>query len=187
MNEAKQKQKFINYERCGNDGAAMIVVVCIMAVVMILSVTILMTTYQMMATVADEGRDEMYDLQASSFCAVLQKELESFSLSGTTTNELVQYIDAFMANENEGAPLKETLTAAAPVTGGVYGGITLVLDKQVSRGNLVIVVSVDDGHRTMASTTCKYEVTNTPIGRNYEFRGFYRYPSQARGEAAPTP
>lgn len=164
----------LNIKRKNNNrGAAMIVVVCVMAVVMILSLTLLMAAYQMLATVNDEGRDELYYQQAMSFSEVLRKRMESFSSTGTSSDELVNHIDSFMTNDAVGAPDTETLTAAAPEEGGVYGAITLVLNKKISHGNLVINISVSDGDNTMASCICKYHYDNAGGKSDYTFMGYY--------------
>lgn len=159
-----------------NRGAAMIVVVCVMAVVMILSLTLLMAAYQMLATVADEGRDELYYQQAMSFSEVLRTRMDEYSSTGITTDDLVTHINSFVNNNNEDAPTKEILDAPAPVEGGVYGSITVVLDKKISRNNLVITITVSDEGKAMSSCTCKYEIDddNTPV--IYIFKGYYKYP-----------
>ena len=156
-----------------NRGAAMIVVVCVMAVVMILSLTLLMAAYQMLATVNDEGRDEIYYQQAMSFSEVLRKRIEGYSSSGATSDALVNHINDFMSNKAVGAPDTETLSAAAPTAGGVYGAITLSLDRKISRGYLVITISVADGDKTMASCVCKYKYEDNGGTPKYTFMGYY--------------
>ena len=155
-----------------NCGAAMIVVVCVMAVVMILSLTLLMAVYQMLATVSDEGRDELYYQQAMSFSKVLTQRLEN-KTNGDSSDELVNHIDEFMSGADYKDVDKETLKADAPTDGGVYGGITLVLDKKSSRGNLVVTISIDDGEKTMASCTCKFETHDDEGAMKYTFQGYY--------------
>ena len=157
-----------------NRGAAMIVVVCVMAVVMILSLTLLMAAYQMLATVADEGRDELYYQQVMSFSQVLKDRLLEKSATGSTTDELVKHIDEFVTNEDEDAPTKETLTGSTSVTDGIYGEITLVLDKAISRNSIVITISVsDDSKRVMSSCICKYELEDDEGNIKYKFMGYY--------------
>ena len=169
----KANNQINNTRKYHNRGAAMIVVVCVMAVVMILSLTLLMVAYQMLATVNDEGRDELYYQQAMSFSEVLRKRLESFSSTGTSSDELVNHIDSFMSNDAVGAPDTETLTADAPVEDGVYGAITLNLNKKISYGNLVITISVSDGDKMMSSCICKYKYDNNGGNSQYTFMGYY--------------
>ena len=169
----KNKQRQLNKRNSRNRGAAMIVVVCVMAVIMILSLTLLMAAYQMLATVNDEGRDELYYQQAMSFSEVLKDRLEEKSVSGSSTDSLVNHIDAFMENDNEDAPKKETLVADAK---GVYGGITLKLDKSAMfQGNLVITISVSDDDKVMSSCICKYEVDDEAGYTTYKFLGYYNH------------
>ena len=156
-----------------NRGAAMIVVVCVMAVTMILSLTLLMAAYQMLATVNDEGRDELYYQQSMSFSEVLRKRIEAFSTTGSSTDELVNHINSFMSNKALSAPDTEVLTAPAPASGGAYGGITLSLDRKISRGYLVITISVADEDKTMASCVCKYRYEETGGTSKYTFMGYY--------------
>ncbi|MCR5282986.1 MAG: hypothetical protein K6E18_06405 [Lachnospiraceae bacterium] len=160
-------------------GAAMIVVVCVMAVVMILSLTILVSTYQMLATVADEGRDEMYYRQVLSFSAILQKEIEEYSNTGVTS-PLVTYINSFIADESEGAPQKIELVAPPPASGGAYAGLDIVLDKGASAGSLVVTISADDESTPVASCSCKYEISGSPSALKYKFRGYYQPPTAAQ-------
>lgn len=152
-----------------NRGAAMIVVVCVMAVVMILSLTLLLAAYQMFATVNDEGRDELYYRQAISFSEVVRKRLESNG-STSLTDELIGHIDDFMKDTDKDT---ETLKADAPATVGVYGGITVTLDKATSKGYLIVTVSVDDGKNIMASCTAKYSVKGSPGAYQYTFKEYY--------------
>ncbi len=156
-----------------NRGAAMIVVVCVMAVVMILSLTLLMAAYQMLATVNDEGRDELYYQQTMSFSEVLKDRLEQKSIAGITNDDLVKHIDTFIENTADDAPKKETLTAEGQ---GMYGDITLVLDKSdLFQGNLVITISVSDGDKVMSSCICKYEIGNENTYTTYKFMGYYNH------------
>ena len=140
---------------------------------MILSLTLLMAAYQMLATVNDEGRDELYYQQAMSFSEVLRDRLEAKSVSGTSTDALVNHIDAFMENDAEDAPKKETLVADAQ---GVYGGITLNLDRSdMFQGNLVITISVSDDDKVMSSCICKYEIGDENGYTTYKFLGYYNH------------
>lgn len=171
FNRHLQKQN--NMQNSHNRGAAMIIVVCVMAVVMILSLTLLMAAYQMLATVNDEGRDELYYQQAMSFSEVLKNRLEQKSLSGSSEDALVQHIDTFMENTAVDAPKKETLTADGS---GMYGDITLVLDKSdLFQGDLVITISVSDGEKVMSSCICKYDVKDVAGKLTYTFSGYYNH------------
>ena len=149
----------------------MIVVVCVMAVVLILSLMLLLAAYQMFATANDEGRDELYYQQAMSFFEVMRTKLETKAApgAGTPNDELIDHIDAFMRGDKD----PETLKADMSASGAVYGGITIVLDRKSSRGNLVLTVSVDDGKQTMASCTGKFLVTEEAGSLKYEFREYY--------------
>lgn len=159
-----------------NRGAAMIVVVCVMAVVMILSLTLLMAAYQMLATVGDEGRDDHYYQQAVSFSEVvrarLERKLETTSAGGGLTDELTGHIDDFMKDDTKD---KEILEADAPASGGAYGGITIVLDKSISsnNGKLLITISVNEGDKVMASCKSKYEVKESSGVYSYRFCEYY--------------
>ncbi|MBQ8085310.1 MAG: hypothetical protein IJ232_04305 [Lachnospiraceae bacterium] len=172
LNKVKKKKS--------NRGAAMIVVVCVMAVTMILSLTLLMSAYQMLATVNDEGRDELYYQQAMSFSEVLRTRLEGKGMSGVSSDPLVAHIDSFMSNSDADAPDKEYLSAGA---NGVYGAIDMTLDRnQVFRGDLVITISVSDGDHTMASCVCRYAVTDNGGTPAYEFKGYYDHYTLDDGE-----
>lgn len=169
----RQLQKKNNMRRSHNRGAAMIVVVCVMAVVMILSLTLLMAAYQMLATVNDEGRDELYYQQAMSFSEVLKERLKQKSQTGLTDDDLVKHIDLFMTNNSATDPKKETLTAEGQ---GMYGDITLVLDKSdLFQGDLVITISVSDGEKVMSSCICKYDVREESGKLTYTFLGYYNH------------
>ena len=146
----------------------MIVVICVMGIVVVLSLLLIMTAYQMFASANDEGRDEQYYRQALSFCEVIRTKLEAKS-SGAGNDELIDHIDAFMRGDKD----TETLKADMSASGAVYGGITIVLDRKSSRGNLVLTVSVDDGKQTMASCTGKFLVTEEAGSLKYEFREYY--------------
>ena len=151
-----------------------------MAVVMILSLTLIMAAYQMFATVNDEGGDELYYQQAMSFSEVLRSRLEKNTVVAADigmTDELTGHIDAFMEDAAGTGKTGEILKASAPESGGAYGGITLVMERQAagfSRNYLVLTISVDDGDRTMASCKCKYAVTKDAEGKNqYSFCEYY--------------
>ena len=153
----RKKGKKVQQKKRHNRGAAMIVVVCVMMVVTILSLTLLMSAYQMFATVNDEGKDELYYQQAMSFSEVLRARLDPSVSSGTTvalTDELKTHIDDFMASGEQ----KETLKASAPSGSAAYGGITLTLDKSLMSGFLIVRIAVVDGETPMAGCTCKYQV-----------------------------
>ena len=169
--DMKKHSVLSRHNKMNNRGAAMIVVVCVMAVVMILSLTLLMAAYQMLATVSDEGRDELYYQQAMSFSKVLQKRLEDRPAG--ISDDLVDHIDDFMSADMYKDVDKEKLTADAPTSGGAYGGITLLLDKVSSHGNLVVTITVDNGKKAMASCKCKFEVKEEGGLLKYTFQGYY--------------
>ncbi|MBR1599285.1 MAG: hypothetical protein IJ661_10320 [Lachnospiraceae bacterium] len=171
MGSADLKKSQLHKRR--NRGAAMIVVVCVMAVVMILSLTLIMAAYQMLATVSDEGRDEVYYQQVMSFSKVLRQRLEDNGAAGAGSDSLIDHINKFMTDEAYKDADTEALEAAAPTSDGVYGSITLVLDKKSSHGNLVVTISVADGNTTMSSCTCKYEVHEEAGAVKYTFKGYY--------------
>lgn len=161
-------------KRKHNQGAAMIVVVCVMAVVMILSLTLMMAAYQMLATVGDEGRDDHYYQQAVSFSEIIRTRLENKDQAvpaGTALkDELTAHIYDFMKDD---AKDKEILEADPPANGGAYGGITIVLDKTITKGYIVITVSVDEDDKVMASCKAKYEAKEVSGSYKYKFCEYY--------------
>lgn len=166
-------KKYSQLHKGNNKGAAMIVVVCVMAIVMILSLTLVMSVYQMLATVSDEGRDELYYQQAMSFSEVLRNRLTKRSSDGTSSDKLVQHIDSFMFNDNPDAATKETLKGTCDGSGGVYGDVVLVLDKDTSKGNLLITISVYEDDMVMAKCISKYIVEKVSEKPEYTFDGYY--------------
>ncbi len=153
-----------------NRGAAMIVVICVMSVVMILSLTLLMSAYQMFATVNDEGKDELYYQQAMSFSEVLRGRMVSSGTSDGMLDELKPHINTFMG---DAATMKETLKSPVPSGSAAYGGITLTLDKSALPGYLVVSISVDDGDAPMAGCTCMYKAQKAAGTWKYTFEGYY--------------
>lgn len=166
-----------------NKGAAMIVVVCVMAIVMILSLTLVMAAYQMLATVSDEGRDELYYQQAMSFSEVLRNGLTQRAEDGTSSDALIQHIDSFMFNDNSDAATKETLNGTHDGSTGVYGDIVLVLDKDTSKGNLLITISVYEDDIVMAKCISKYIVEKVSEKPEYTFDGYYNNYNQEGSES----
>ncbi len=163
---SKKKQQYRN----ANRGSAMIVVICVMAVVTVLSLLVIMAAYQMLASANDETRDELYYQQAMSFAEVMRTKLETKAMpgSGTFNDELIDHIDAFMRGEEATEILKADMVSA----GGNYGGLQILLDKKSSRGNLLMTVSVDDGTQTMATCTCKFLVREVSGNLTYEFHEY---------------
>ncbi|MCR5626835.1 MAG: hypothetical protein K6F99_05915, partial [Lachnospiraceae bacterium] len=97
MKRDKLIKNYIKEER----GAAMIVVLCVMAIVLALCLSILLAVYQMMASVNDEARDDVYYHQALSASIALQNRLEKESQAmPTSISSIEDYIFYFMANND---------------------------------------------------------------------------------------
>ncbi|MCR4717939.1 MAG: hypothetical protein K5656_12255 [Lachnospiraceae bacterium] len=120
------------------DGAAMLVVTCVMAIISILCLSLLLASYQMYATVNDEGRDEIYYRQAMSFSEVLKARLiKDRTLPGNKLDEgsVEEFIYSFMQDDENytyentaGETIKATNVSGK--NADKYGTININLKKQ---------------------------------------------------------
>ncbi len=116
------------------DGAAMLVVTCVMAVISILCLSILLAGYQMYATVSDEVADERYYQQALSFSKVLEDRLTGDRDdidSGTVEDFIFDYMnddEDYPFDDEDGVTLKITSTQAGDSS--AYGTININLTKE---------------------------------------------------------
>jgi len=156
MTEKNMLKKLNNSDR----GAAMIVVILTMTVVMIVCLVLIVGAYQMFATVNDEGRDEKYYQQAISFSETLRVKLttdEGIDTAGAEEGVLV-YISS-LASDTDSEHLTETLNFSGE---DGYDDIRLILtrEKITATGcDLVIKADILDGNTVMASCTAKYKVS----------------------------
>ncbi len=160
------------------DGAAMIVVTCVMAVISILCLSVLLASYQMYATVNDEGLDEIYYRQAMSFSEVLKDRLmKDRTSSGNALEEgsVEEYIYTFMHDDEnftyddaDGETIKVTNVKGAH--SGDFGDIRINLKKKSvttddkkntwsdsKESYLIVTVDVMKGSDIRATTTMKFD------------------------------
>ena len=116
-------------------GEAMIAVLCIMAVILALCLSLLLGSYQMFASVNDSTQDEKYYQQALSFSEALQKKILARKAYESANSSADNFILGFMKdNDNykvqQGVPVTLTFTASPDDTNGNYGDIKLTLTKE---------------------------------------------------------
>ncbi len=114
-------------------GEAMIAVLCIMAVILALCLSLLLGSYQMFASVNDSTQDEKYYQQALSFSEALQKKILDKTTydSGKSTAE--NFIIGFMSDNTnykvtQGVPIMLTFNATSSDSN--YGNVRLMLTKE---------------------------------------------------------
>ncbi|MCR4904059.1 MAG: hypothetical protein K6A23_14470 [Butyrivibrio sp.] len=114
-------------------GAAMIVVLCVMAIVLAVCLSLLLAVYQMFATVNDEAKDDIYYHQALSGSMAIQAELEKEAQAMPRSVSTIQdYIFYFMANTtNFPAPYRLTFNqqSKSGSDAASFGDATITLEK----------------------------------------------------------
>jgi hypothetical protein len=165
--------RLIRSNKHNEDGAAMLVVTCVMAVISILCLSILLAGYQMYATVSDETADERYYQQALSFSKVLEDRLTGDRDdidSGTVEDFIFDYMnddEDYPFDDEDGVTLKITSTQTGDSS--AYGTININLTKEEESpgsGNmwadskksyLYVKVDVLAGDEVKATVSAKYE------------------------------
>ncbi len=162
------------------DGAAMIVVVCVLMVVMLLCLTLIVGAYQTMSTVNDGLGDVTNYQQAKSFSDVLKKRIVSTDeiVVPSSPSNLTEYIQQFAGNESnlfepgttteiEGGPTEEYL---AENIGSGYSNLRLVLNKKRVRAGesmLFVTVMAEKDKKVVSTVTAGYRVlTSTTTDPN---------------------
>ena len=153
------------------DGAAMIVVVCVLMVVMIICLTLIVGAYQTMSTVNDGLGDVTSYQQAKSFSDVLKKRIicSDELVVPSSPDNLAAYIQQFAGDESnlfepgttteiEGGPIQEF---QAKNIGDGYSNLRLVLNKQRVRAGeslLFVTVMAEKDDKVVSSVTAGYRV-----------------------------
>ena len=175
-------------------GAAMIVVVCVLMVVMIICLTMIVGAYQTLATVRDGRRDMLSYQQAYSLSEAIKQQLVTTgekSVPGSTAGgSVTDVIAVFAADDSafgtESAPVEEPskvltqVSASADPSGGQLQDIELGLRKLragTDRCRLFVTVSIKEDQGYVANCVAGYEVTLSGDGTNRKyqcvFKGYY--------------
>ena len=157
----------MEYEKLHKDdrGASMIVVTCIMMIVSILCLTLVAASYQMLAGVNDEGRDEMYYRQVMSFSEVLRKDLTTVRNPGDDPTGLVKCIEDFWNGGDE----TMVMVGKPETSTDEFYELDIKLDKSEVSGCIVVTIFCMDGDTVMASCKSKYRYS----GGNFTFYEYY--------------
>ncbi len=151
------------------NGAAMIVVVCVLMVVMILCLTIIVGAYQTMSSVNDGLRDVSDYQQAKSFSDVIKKKIVCTDAAvPASVTDLLSFIyifasdfDDFVDDESENGPTTELLSDYKEG----FGNLRILLNKKKVSANqctLFVNVMVEDGNgNIMTSVRSGYDVSVT--------------------------
>ena len=160
-------------------GAAMIVVIMAMSVVMVLCLTLIVGAYQMFATVNDEGRDEFYNQQAVSLSEVIKAKLTDAAGVDITTPDgsLEDYMSVFAADQDN---THVTKVLQAPGDDNYYGA-KITLNRERISGNgcdmIVKIEILESNGDVMAVSTTKYQVKVSESAGNkictYDFYAYY--------------
>jgi hypothetical protein len=175
-------------------GAAMIVVVCVLMVVMILCLTMIVGAYQTLATVQDGRRDMLTYQQALSLSEVLKSKLVTNGTikdAPTNTTALEDAIIDFALKETgytvgadgvESASIVLSTSSVSPdPSGGNLGLIEIALQKRKqgdARRRLFVTVSILEGTKNyVANCEAGYdlELSGSASDRKYTcvFKGYY--------------
>ncbi len=158
------------------DGAAMIIVLCVMAIVLAVCLSLLLAAYQMFASVNDSAKDDIYYHQAMSCSMEIQAQLEDTSdgvsrTKPTTISDMRDYIYYFMANTTIfPCPRKVTFnqTSKSGTNAASYGNATITLEKMDNSPGkwgddfncyfYITVKMTDDTESLVSTVTSKYNV-----------------------------
>lgn len=158
------------------DGAAMIIVLCVMAIVLAVCLSLLLAAYQMFASVNDSAKDDIYYHQAMSCSMEIQAQLEDTSdgvsrTKPTTISDMRDYIYSFMANTTTfPCPRKVTFnqTSKTGTNAASYGNATITLEKMDNSTSnwgddfncylYITVKMMDDTESLVSTVTSKYNV-----------------------------
>ena len=134
--------RLINSLKKNNKGAAMIVVIMAMSVVMVLCLTLIVGAYQMFATVNDEGRDEFYNQQAVSLSEVIKSKVTADAGVDITNpaTSLEYYISAFAADQDNTHVTKVLKT---PADGDYYGANITLQRERINGAGCDMIVKIE--------------------------------------------
>jgi type II secretory pathway component PulK len=138
-----------------NEGQAMIAVLCIMTVMIAVCFSLLLSSYQMFASVNDERANEKWYQQALSFSAVLDQKITS------SDSDFKSIADTFMASSDS-----ELDIGTAASGNSSYGNINLVLEKNQSGEKVYFTVKINvmAEEKNKASVTLKYLTSSDETG-----------------------
>ncbi|MCR5339308.1 MAG: hypothetical protein K6E75_12210 [Lachnospiraceae bacterium] len=182
----RRKQLHIN-----NQGAAMIVVVCVLMVMMILCLSMIAGAYQMMASVNDGLGDVTCYQQAMTFSEVLKAQLVTGDTEiaipaegGGVTFGLKEYVQAFGAKTSDFSEEKKEVTCELTTAdehgisaGAGYGDVHLFL-KKISLGSsnnrLFVTTVIEKDGQPMSSVIAGYDISLSGGGNmKVAFRAYY--------------
>ncbi len=169
----KQKTRIITEYLLKEDGAAMIIVLCVMAIVLAVCLSLLLAVYQLFGTVNDDAKDDIYYHQALSGSIAIQDMLEEESKAmPATVSSLEDFIFYFMANTTSyPAPYSVTLeqTSKTETNAESFGDASIDIEK-IDNGSgtwgddyncycyITLKVSDESGEK-VSTVTSKYLVT----------------------------
>lgn len=138
----------------------MIAVLCIMTVMIAVCFSLLLSSYQMFASVNDERANEKWYQQALSFSAVLDQKITS------SDSDFKSIADTFMASSDS-----ELDIGTAASGNSSYGNINLVLEKNQSGEKVYFTVKINvmAEEKNKASVTLKYLTSADETG-NYTYQ-----------------
>lgn len=138
----------------------MIAVLCIMTVMIAVCFSLLLSSYQMFASVNDERANEKWYQQALSFSAVLDQKITS------SDSDFKSIADTFMASSDS-----ELDIGTAASGNPSYGNINLVLEKNLSGEKVYFTVKINvmAEEKNKASVTLKYLTSSDETG-NYTYQ-----------------
>ena len=180
MNLCTKKGKFQLHKGCA--GAAMIVVVCVLMVVMILCLTIVVGAYQTLSSVGDTRRDTEYYQQAMSFSEVLKDRIigEGKDIP-TSPHDLVEEIGWFATNDSlfgtpsaqVEEPQKELI---AQNTADGYAGLGIMMRKRKLSSNkvrLFLTTEILEDGIVRTDCTAGYDVQINGTTYDVAFHAYY--------------
>ncbi len=172
-----------------NAGAAMIVVVCVLMIVMILCLTMVVGAYQTLSLVGNTGRDSAAYQQAYSFSEAMREQIETADedFPSAPPTDLKELIADFATDDSlyqtaDGQQVEEPQRALRADLSTAQGlsDLRLVLRKRKvsdEKCRLYLVTQVVEEDRLMSSCTAGYDVKLVGSGaeKKYDisFRGYY--------------
>ena len=188
------------------DGAAMIVVVCVLMVVMLICLTMIVGAYQTMSSVNDGARDVSDYQQAMSFSEVIRKEItgEDIAFPAAAGTDFKSFIlnfagdtENFNDGENAipGGPTRELFAdqSAPNAPGERYGDVRLILKKKqydATNCTMFVTVIIEDCGRAMSTVTAGYDISvdkdATPVTMDIAFRSYYDMWDGSSASPAPS-
>jgi hypothetical protein len=148
-----------------NKGQAMIAVLCIMAVILAICFSLLLSSYQMFASVNDQSRGEQWYQQAYTFSNIISLRLTD--ANSTDTSFKTEYADTFMKDATK--KNNTSISIKANPSANDYSEMNITLKKLLigasesttySAENYYLLITVDSivDNKTKASVITKYKV-----------------------------